>query len=362
MSPRLPETIQGNPTRKQEQIVDQITTLARQYGVGMKLPTIVEMAKSLGVTVSTVDRSLGRLEEMGVVRRKRGSGIYVSERIGQKRIGLVFGRNVFSSGSSPFYRLLMERCEQRALESNEVFSFYLDTPQLGRSEEHDIHHDLADALTRSRLDGVLVANKRDPEQDRLIRSYGLPTVVLSQNTAGYGLVMLDAEDFFEQSFDALLTQGCRSVGLMGTLPLHQEVFEKVARRKGVTIATDWVQCLPGPDEVSPDRYESEGRAMMQSLFEKNDGRLPEALIIKDDMLARGACAEMESLGASVGGDAKIVSQANTDCDTLYDWVDQLTLIEYNSQEIVEAMFSELEALMVQPNEPRPPVMVKGRLK
>ncbi|WPJ96777.1 GntR family transcriptional regulator [Coraliomargarita algicola] len=353
---------QAKASRKQTQIVEQIAIMAREYGAGMKLPTIVELSKMFGVTVSTIDRSLGRLEEMGLIRRKRGSGIYVSSRIDQKRIGLVFGRNIFGAGSSPFYRLLMQACEQRALRHNEAFSFYLNTPLLGRDEDDYIHQDLEDALSSGRLDGIIAANIRNPKQDRLLRSYGVPMVVLSQSTSGYGLIDLDMEDFMEQSFRAMEARGARSVGLLGTLPLHQEVFERVARAKGVVINPDWVQCLPGPDFVSPDRYEAEGRAMMLSLYEKNAGRLPEALIIKDDMLARGVCAEMEHLGAAVGKDVKIVSQSNKGSDTLYDWANRLNLIEYDSQEIVEVMFSELEALMEEPDEPRPPAIVRGHLK
>ncbi|MGE9290299.1 MAG: GntR family transcriptional regulator [Puniceicoccales bacterium] len=362
MRPLLPQPVDPKVPNIQGQVVRRIESLARGYGAGMKLPTMVELAKSLGVTVSTVDRSLGRLEEMGIIRRKRGSGIYVSSRIDQKRIGLVFGRNVFAAGSSPFYRLLMERCEKRAQEHNEIFSFYLDTPQLGRGEDVNIHHDLADALTRGRLDGVLVANKRGPEQDRVLRSYGLPTVVLSQNTAGYGLVTFDAEDFLEQAIDALHDQGCHSIGLLGTLPVHRESFEKIASRKNATIDRGWVHCLPGPDEVSPNSYESEGRAMVRYLYEKNRKNFPGALIVKDDMLARGVCSEFGNLGAEIGRDIHLVAQSNKNCDVLYDWEDRLSLIEFDSNEIVEAMFSELEALMKQPDEPRPPVVVKGHLK
>ncbi|WP_269522642.1 GntR family transcriptional regulator [Coraliomargarita parva] len=362
MDSRLPKTIKGSATRKQEQVVDQIVALARQYGAGMKLPTVVELSKSLGVTVSTVDRSLGRLEEMGIVRRKRGSGIYVSSQIDQKRIGLVFGRNVFGSGSSPFYRMLIQCCEQRALRHNEAFSFYLDTPQLGRDEENDIHHDLADALSRGRLDGILVASKRSPEQDRLLRSYGLPMVVLSANTSGYGLVGFDMEFFLEQTLCVLKERGCESIGFISTRPYQREVFEKVTKREGVTVDADWVKCLPGPDIISPDRYEAEGRRLMGALHEANSGRMPDGIIIADDMLARGACDEFERLGGVVGGDVKFAVQVNRGCDVLHNWNDRLIQYEMDSNEVVEAMFTELEALMEQPNEPRPPVFVKGHLK
>ncbi|MGE9296070.1 MAG: substrate-binding domain-containing protein, partial [Puniceicoccales bacterium] len=145
-------------------------------------------------------------------------------------------------------------------------------------------------------------------------------------------------------------------------PYHREAFARKVQVGGFAVAEDWVDCVLGPDIVSPDRYETEGRAMTARLFEQCNGRLPEGLIIKDDMLARGVCTELENRGVVVGRDIKILSQANADCDVLQDWEDRLFLIEFDSSQIVEAMFSELESLMEQPNDPRPPVAVRGRLK
>jgi DNA-binding FadR family transcriptional regulator len=50
-------------------------------GVGDKLPPEVQLAQGLGVGRSTMREALKRLEGLGVIRRRRGDGTYLSARI-----------------------------------------------------------------------------------------------------------------------------------------------------------------------------------------------------------------------------------------------------------------------------------------
>src|SRR5437016_12572621 len=49
-----------------------------QYRVGDRLPSIMEMAKRFGVGHPTVREALKKLETIGVVEIRHGSGVYVS--------------------------------------------------------------------------------------------------------------------------------------------------------------------------------------------------------------------------------------------------------------------------------------------
>src|SRR2546425_4748903 len=49
-----------------------------QYRVGDRLPSIMEMAKRFGVGHPTIREALKKLETMGVVEIRHGSGVYVS--------------------------------------------------------------------------------------------------------------------------------------------------------------------------------------------------------------------------------------------------------------------------------------------
>lgn len=49
------------------------------YSIGVKLPSVREMAAELGVNPNTVMRSYTELQQLGFVNNKRGIGFFVSE-------------------------------------------------------------------------------------------------------------------------------------------------------------------------------------------------------------------------------------------------------------------------------------------
>ncbi|MDF2439457.1 MAG: GntR family transcriptional regulator, partial [Abditibacteriota bacterium] len=102
-----------------------LTELARQLGPDAKMPTMQELSQSLQVSMMTLNRALSELEAQGVITRRQGSGTYVAPRPAQRTIGLVYDRDIFQTGASPFCGLLVDEARRRAASGNEKFSFYL---------------------------------------------------------------------------------------------------------------------------------------------------------------------------------------------------------------------------------------------
>jgi DNA-binding LacI/PurR family transcriptional regulator len=69
------------------------------------------------------------------------------------------------------------------------------------------------------------------------------------------------------------------------------------------------------------------------------------LILTNDVLARDVLVELQKLGVRPNHDIAIASHANSDSPVLRAYEDDLTLIEYNSGEIVQTMFDSLETLL-----------------
>lgn len=161
---------------KREEVKSYLRDEAQRVGSGGKLPTVLELRGKLGVAKATVNSALEELEVEGIVRRRRGSGIFASEDISQKRIGLVFGGNVFEVGRSPFYSILLARSLARAVSHGEKFSFYIDVPTEGGDPSFPAHQDLMDALARKRLHGILLVSRSSPEQEAWLRAQGVPLV------------------------------------------------------------------------------------------------------------------------------------------------------------------------------------------
>ncbi len=365
MSATSLRTASKSHPRKQVLVTEHILGIARKYGPGMKLPTARELTQQLGITITTLDRSLKRLEERGFITRKQGSGIYVSPEVRKKRIGLVFGHNIFSEGNSPFYRELLNQCEKRAASNDVSFSFFLDNPSLSGVAEGKVHRDLEDALLRKRLDGLLVAQKRGPAHDKLIRSFGTPSVFLSAKSEGPGWVKLDTKELINLCVDSMHEQGCKTFGMIALPPTwHRQYFEDALGRIGVPIQQEFVICpeISGYAGASEsERYEQLGRDFLDELWLQAKGKLPDCLVVTNDWLTRGICKQLERRGVSIGSDIKIATHANRQCHILREWEPVLTLCEFDVSEIVAAMFSELGVLMEQPDTERPPALIKPRL-
>ena len=79
-----------------------------RYGPGDKLPTEAQLAERFGVNRHTVRHALARMAEDGVVRSRRGSGVFVTARPTDYPIGrrVRFHENPRAAGQRPDKRIL----------------------------------------------------------------------------------------------------------------------------------------------------------------------------------------------------------------------------------------------------------------
>ena len=84
------------------------------YRAGDKLPTEAALSARFGVNRHTVRRALGHLAEAGVVRSRRGAGVFVESPPTEYPIGqrVRFHQNIRAAGRLPEKRVL--RVETRA--------------------------------------------------------------------------------------------------------------------------------------------------------------------------------------------------------------------------------------------------------
>ncbi len=95
------------------------------YGPGDRLPTEADLALRFGVNRHTVRRALADLAGAGVVQPRRGSGVFVTARPTDYRLGrrVRFHRNVAESGQSPARRIT--RLETRPASAAEAKALVL---------------------------------------------------------------------------------------------------------------------------------------------------------------------------------------------------------------------------------------------
>ena len=342
-----------NGKHKRDDVKAAVKRLALAAGPNGKLPTVRECCARLSVAKVTLDAALDDLEAQGVIRRKHGSGIYVTPRIAQKSIGLVFGHNIFDASVSPFYALLMRRCRERAKSHGERFSFFIDPlPEEVGAGAPPVHPDLADAIAAEKLHGILLTARNSVAEETWLRAQNLPVVSLGfVEDSPPPVVTIDHRELIRLGVAALSAQGCRRIGLITPYDrdapvgrIMVRIFKDALRRRHLRLHDAWIwsqSAAPGRDGETRDER---GARAFQSLF--GGGPVtPDGLIIADDMLTRGILVAARTAGVEVGRDVRIASHANKGSPVLEEWADRLTRIEVDPDEIVEAMFDLLEAFM-----------------
>jgi len=353
---------------KREDVKAAVKRLALAVGPNGKLPTVRACCAQLSVAKVTLDAALDDLEAQGVICRKHGSGIYVTPRIAQKSIGLVFGQNIFDASVSPFYALLMRRCRERAKSHGEHFSFFIDPlPEDVAAGAPPVHPDLAAAIASGKLHGILLTARNSEAEETWLRAQDVPVVSLGfTEDSPPPVVTIDHRELIRLGVAALSAQGCRRIGLITPYDRDAPVgrimirtFENALRRRHLRLHDAWIwsrSAAPGRDGETRD---VRGACAFQALF--GGHQHPDGLIIADDMLTRGLLSAARSAGIAIGRDVRIASHANKGSPVLAEWADRLTRIEVDPDEIVEAMFDLLEAFMAGRSDGATCISIKPKL-
>ncbi|XHR31079.1 MAG: substrate-binding domain-containing protein [Chthoniobacteraceae bacterium] len=354
------QPIPGNSRHKQPLVIEALTDLARRLGPEAKLPTARELSRALGVTGATLARCLEQLEGRGVLRCLQGSGIYVEAGVMQKRVALVFGENIFSAATSQFGSLLLQYSVARATASNERFSFFLDTPASNgviNGSSVPVHQDLVDAVKDGKIDGIILVARSSVEQEAWLRSQGIPLVTAKARSGAFveGCFDFDYRKLICLGVENLVKAGCRTVGLFGAMAEHKEMFCAALKSFGLPEKTLWIDAPINDDHSFPAELHEQFGSEMAKRFLVNCGcrtkksiataDLPEGLVISDDMMALGALPVLARNGIKLGKQLKVASHCNKGSSTLSAWENVITLLPFDPEEMVAALFKDLEAQM-----------------
>lgn len=339
---------------KAGQIQKTLLALATERGPGIKLPTMRELCDRLGVARGTLERALEPLERRGLLLRKHGSGIYVTERICQKTIGVVFGGDIFGPDFSPFWGLLLQAVRTQAGARGDLrVEGYLDISQ-SASGFRD-HAQLLEALEARRLDGLLLFSPHYTfDHAGQLRAFGVPLVVLGEQ------VTMDWARFSRLAVADLRRHrpDCRRIGFMGA-PQDRPAFAAELQRAGMAgvAIEDWsyetyAEIIPGVGS-----RENCARLLLEHKLATATAPLPEVLVSLQDDMTRGAVTALYQAGKRPGHDLHIISADNAGSPLLLPYVADLVLIDFDPRELVQAMLEVLGRLLAGEALPATPVSV-----
>ena len=340
------------PVAKFDQACAQLSQIAYNLGPEARMPTFASLCVQTRVSKATLDAALRQLEARGIVMRRQGVGIFVSSQL-RRSIALVCHPQFFVDPNiHGFWELIMREARLRVAGSHYDLAFHFSSIDGVAPTGHSLHMGLEDDIRAGRVQGVLAV--------------GLPIVAVEwmrrQNVtvvefAGFGPVSvnLDGVDVVKLGVEALVARGCRRLALWSEIwreprrdnqagiRAEARAFRRALAARGLECRRNWLR--PQVREIIGRSSHELARDWTSEIFGAPRESWPDGLLLANDILTRDVMSALQKLEVVPNRDIIIASHANTDSPVLRAYEDDITLIEYNSGEIVRVMFDKLETLL-----------------
>jgi DNA-binding LacI/PurR family transcriptional regulator len=342
-----------------------VRTLAKRIGPYGKLPTVNEMCAAFSISKVTLGSALKELEAEGIIKGKKGSGIFVSESVGQKTVAIVLGQDIFATGVSPVNRILLDRFRDASRTRRERFRCFIDLPA-GDFLAHgiDSHRELQASLENDEID-CLIALGLASDKCQWLTGFGVPLIMTGvkgeRPVEAAGRVLTHYGPMAGSGVQALLEQGARRVGLItplgylrseGGVPDDLESYRAALAAAGAAqrnaFVWDGLSRAATNGALSGESMEEAGYRAVRELCARCDGEgieRPDALVILDDMVCRGALVAAQEVNLSLGHNLRIASHANRGSTVLGPYASMLTLMQFDPDEIASKLLSAADQIL-----------------
>jgi DNA-binding LacI/PurR family transcriptional regulator len=337
------------PVAKFDQACAQLSQMAYNLGPDARMPTFANLCEQTHVSKATLDAALGQLEAQGIIMRRHGAGIFVSSGL-RRSIALVCDPQFsLEPRLRGFWELIVREARLRVAGSHYDLAFHFSTLETdAETERPALHSALMDDIQARRVQGVLTVGV-PVETVEWINEQGTAVVAFGGN--GPVSVNMDVVDVVKLGVEALVERGCRRLALWSETwsgsgaekRAEARVFRRVLAARGLEFHNNWLR--PQAREIMGTASFDQAREWVQDVFGAPRKSWPDGLLITNDILTRDVMPALQKINIVPNRDILIASHANTDSPVLRPYEDDLTLIEYDSGEIVQSMFDQLEALL-----------------
>lgn len=268
------------------------------------------ISSRLAVSHKTVRQALMLLVDEGLIKRHRGRGTVVVDRMATGEFALVARPIMLSETASESYPLRVRLLTEALHQENSNWQVRL---HLGRESEtgEDFAEtlDLLEPRVLHHLRGVFSFSQLYDTEQKLADA-GIPLVMLA-NRGGTYRVKCDSGDVLRLGIDHLKEIGCRKVGLVWQTwryrkqePFEQKdrMFASLALGLGLECRPEWMPCLDG------DITEQRGYALFAEFWSRVQDR-PDGIVVVDDVLCKGALRAILQSGIVLPDDLRLVTQA-----------------------------------------------------
>jgi len=304
--------------------------------VGERLPTFIQLQQQFGMTSPTVNRAMIALEQQGLVERKRGSGVYVSNGKNMKRprhsiIGLA-GFGFQFGGRSSYWTTLLEGIREEA----------------ARHEAQIMLLEWNSPVGWEKADGVLICDWSSQFTLRHVPP-SLPCVSVMVEVEGMASVVADDYAATLAATRHLLDLGHRRIAFLhgpakSATARRLGAYRDALREKGIKPLKGWERLLAW--EKEPENFVRAGEEIMGRWLKDDWNKIGcTALLCQNDATAVGAAAALSGAGIKVPNDVSLVGFDGSEIGEYSS--PRLTTVEVPLREIgaraVEILSRQIEA-------------------
>ena len=337
------------PAAKFDQTCAQLSQMAYHLGPDARMTTFASLCGQTRVSKATLDAALGQLEAQGIVMRRQGAGIFVSPHL-RRSIALVCDPQFsLEPGLRGFWELIVREAQLRVEGSRYNLAFHFSTIETDSATEGpSLHPALMDDISAGRVQGVLTVGLPVQAVEWMSRQGAAVVAFAGQGPVS---VNLDGADVVEMGVPVLYARGCRRLALWceargdSREGDRDEVraFRRALAALGLEFRNRWVR--PQAHETMRRPSFDQARDWVAETFGAPRESRPDGLLIANDILTREVMPALQKFDILPNRDIVIASHANSDSPVLLAYEDDLTLLEYDSGEIVQTMFDQLETLL-----------------
>ncbi|AHF91699.1 GntR family transcriptional regulator [Opitutaceae bacterium TAV5] len=332
---------------------------------GQRLPSVADMARELRVSTVSLNRALSRLAASGLVDRRQRRGCFVAQ--GQKLMNVaVVMESSLSDEPAWFARTLMNHLRLEGSRLGWICRMYDGAWSFRRQEGErvdPVFNQLMTDLSNYSFTGIIDLNSVLQGGNLPVEDHKLPVVHWGVESETPD-VLLDYRDFAWQSVRHLASLGRRRIAYVRSFAEAEN--DRLDDLEGLSAAVRELG-LPEPEilQLQVDRggasFEREGYQRVLQAAPSWSGRAdrPDALIVSDDIAARGVALALVKRQISVPDDIVVLTLANKGINLHYG----VPVLRYDVdiKEIASRLLSLLMRRTLGQPEPPLPVRLKGTL-
>lgn len=314
---------------------------AGEWVAGEAIPSLNELEHLYPASRMTILRVMHLLEEEGYVRVEHGSGTYVRQRLPGRRVGILCGDNIFSVPQPPFTAAVCGGLSTWLEKAGYQPRIYV-VESYEQTDSCYPNHALALDVKRE-LTCALALISTEPLPDLLAdaANRGLPVADCGANVLHPAHVTMDTETGIGECVRWLAEHGRNRIALISGTQTAEPLFRRACAQGGLTPMHHPALTSPVPpgntspigDGMTEVNAEEHGFLQACELFARPVH--PDAVIVTDDVMAKGVAQALLARGVRVPENLTLVAMGNSGVPMFYPV--PLVSYEYDTGEIVNLL-------------------------